>query len=101
MPTGSIGQIFDAFWAASTPRTVAIVGLGAGSLSCYAAAEDQWDFYEIDPAVERIARNPQYFTYLRDCPAHKRVILGDARLSLAQAPDHRYGLIIFGSVNIR
>lgn len=95
LPTGSIGQVFDAFWAAPTPRTVAIVGLGAGSLSCYAAKGDQWDFYEIDPAVERIALNPRYFTYLRDCPARKRVILGDARLSLTQAPAHKYGLIVF------
>ncbi|MBM4276090.1 MAG: hypothetical protein FJ134_16790, partial [Deltaproteobacteria bacterium] len=95
LPTGPIGQIFDAFWASAAPRTVAIVGLGAGSLSCYAAPGDRWDFYEIDPAVERIARNPQYFTYLRDCKAHKRVILGDARLSLIQAPNQRYGLIIF------
>jgi SAM-dependent methyltransferase len=95
LPGGPIGQIFDSFRATETPRTVAIVGLGAGSLSCYAAYGDQWDFFEIDPAVELIARNPKYFTYYQDCPARKRVILGDARLSLVQIPDNKYGLIIF------
>jgi hypothetical protein len=95
LPTGPIGQIFDAFWSSGLTRHVAIVGLGAGSLSCYAAIGDHWDFYEIDPAVELIARDTRFFTYYRDCLAHKRVILGDARLSLVQAQDHKYGLIIF------
>ncbi len=46
------------------------------------------------PGRERIARNPRYFTFLRDCAPHARVVLGDARLSLADAPDHHYDLIV-------
>jgi len=49
--------------------------------------------YEIDPLVERIARDPEYFTYLRDCLPEARVILGDARLSLSRAA-RRYDLIV-------
>src|SRR5207244_3194772 len=71
----------------------AVLGLGAGALACYAAPGEVWDFYEIDPLVERIAREPAYFTYLRDCGPGARVILGDARLSLAKAT-RRYGLIV-------
>ena len=45
----------------------------------------RWTFYEIDPAIERIARDPRYFTYLRDCRAGSlEVVLGDARLRLAE-----------------
>src|SRR4029450_10882306 len=50
--------------------------------------------------IERIAFNPKYFTYLRDCPPAKRIVLGDARLSLMQAPDSSFDFIVldaFGS----
>ncbi|MCA1738476.1 MAG: fused MFS/spermidine synthase, partial [Actinobacteria bacterium] len=40
------------------------------------------------------ARNENFFTYLRDCPGEKNVVLGDARLSLADAPDGGYGVIV-------
>jgi hypothetical protein len=46
---------------------VAAVGLGAGSVACYRTAGQAWTFYEIDPAVVRIASDPRYFTYLKDC----------------------------------
>jgi hypothetical protein len=94
-PQGPIGQVFAAFYEADTPREVAILGLGTGSLACYASIGQHWTFYEIDPAVARIARDTRYFTYLRDCPAKLEVILGDARLSLTSAPSHQYGLIVF------
>jgi spermidine synthase len=44
--------------------------------------------------VERIARNPRYFTYLRDCPPKINVILGDARLAIREASDRYYSLIV-------
>jgi hypothetical protein len=93
-PSGPIGQLFAAFRGQPTKRRVAVVGLGAGSIACYGDPAQVWTFYEIDPAVERIARDPRYFTFLRDCPPTIRVVLGDARLSLVQAPDSAYGLII-------
>jgi spermidine synthase len=43
-----------------------------------------WSFYEIDAAVERIARDARYFHYLERCGSQCSVILGDARLTLAQ-----------------
>ncbi len=95
LPGGPVGEIFETFGTSATARNVAIVGLGAGSLSCYAAADQNWDFYEIDPAVVRIAQDPEYFTYLQNCQAKTEVILGDARISLTRAPDHKYGLIVF------
>jgi hypothetical protein len=73
----------------------AIVGLGAGSLCAYARDGEEWVADEIDPTVERIARDPRDFTFWRDCRAQRRsVVRGDARLRLADAADHRYGMLV-------
>jgi hypothetical protein len=74
-------------------RKVAVVGLGAGSLACYRQEPEQWTFYEIDPMVVRIARDPSLFRFLSACAPSVPVVLGDARLTLAAA-DVRYDLII-------
>jgi spermidine synthase len=92
--TGPFGQAFAQLPRASSAPEIAVVGLGIGSLASYAGVEQRWTFYEIDPAVERIARSPQYFTYLRDCGSRCQVVLGDARLSLASARPHQYALIV-------
>jgi hypothetical protein len=91
---GPVGQVFDAFSGSADQNQIAIVGLGAGSLTCYLSPPQQLTYYEIDPAVERIAEDPRYFTFLRDCDPGVRVVLGDARQSLQAAPDHFYGMII-------
>jgi SAM-dependent methyltransferase len=65
---------------------VGIVGLGSGTLACYAVAGQDWRFYEIDPAVVRIARDTGQFTFLSRCLPHPGIVLGDARLNLAVAP---------------
>ena len=79
----------------SSPITRWVYKLGLDEfIACYAQAEQHFTFYEIDPAMESIARDPRYFTYLSDCPAPVGVILGDARLSLQDAPDSCYDIII-------
>ena len=92
--SGPIGQVFAEFEAAGVRPAVGIVGLGAGSLAGYAAPGQAFTFYEIDPLVERLARDSRYFTFLRDCPGNVRVVLGDARLSLRDAPARGYGLLV-------
>lgn len=91
--SGPLGQTLSAI-PVELKQRVAVVGLGAGTLACYADAGQEWTFYEIDPEVERIARDPQYFTYLQDCPAATKVVLGDARLSLRAAADGEFGLMV-------
>ena len=93
-PSGPLGQFFAVVDGPTPPRAVAVIGLGAGSLACYGKPDQQWTFYEIDPTVLRIALNPAYFTFLRDCPAKPVVILGDARLTLVRAPAGTYDVII-------
>jgi hypothetical protein len=92
--SGPIGQVFAAYANDPSKQRVAVIGLGAGSLACYKAAGQQWTFYEIDPAVERIARDPRYFTYLADCAPDAPTVIGDARLTLANAPMGGYDLIV-------
>jgi len=97
---GPLGQIFDAFNHNPASPNVAIVGLGAGSMACYARPEQHWTFYEINPAVIGIARNTDYFTYLQKCAVGPmQILLGDARLQLQNAPDHYYGLIVLDAFN--
>lgn len=64
---------------------VGVIGLGAGTLACLARPGQDWSFYEIDPDVVRVARDPRYFTYLADCAPHATMIVGDARLKLEAA----------------
>ena len=92
--TGPVGQLFTSLAERGERRPVAVVGLGAGALACYGAPGQAFTFHEIDPAVERIARDPRYFTYLRDCPPAAEVVLGDARLTLASAPSGAHGVIV-------
>lgn len=61
-------------------RRIGVVGLGAGTLAALARPEDEVRFYEINPAVERLAR--KQFSFLTDTPAQWSITLGDARLSL-------------------
>jgi hypothetical protein len=91
-PTGPVGQVFDALPEEVTSRP-AVVGLGTGTMACYNKPGQQMTFYEIDPLVDSMAHNNNLFTYLRDCPGENNVVLGDARLSLGDAPDEEYGVI--------
>jgi SAM-dependent methyltransferase len=89
---GPIGQVFAA--RAAGARRVAVVGLGIGTLAAYARPADAWTFYEIDPAVERIARDARFFSFLRDCAPQATVIPGDARLALAHAADASADILV-------
>ena len=71
------------------PR-VGIIGLGAGTLACYARPGQAWTFFEIDPAVLRIAR--RQFTYLSGCAPQARMVIGDARLSLNRLPARSFDI---------
>jgi hypothetical protein len=92
--SGPIGQAFTRLPQLAHSPNVAVVGLGIGGLSAYVGEDQRWTFYELDPAVERIARDSAYFTYLTLCGARCRVVIGDARMSLLQAVDERYNLMV-------
>ena len=92
--SGPIGQVFDALSGTTARKDVAVVGLGAGSLTAYALPGQKWTYFEIDPAVVAIAQNAQLFSYLADSSVQPRLVLGDARLSLTKEEDHHFDLLI-------
>jgi hypothetical protein len=85
-PNSGIAQIL-ASRPVGTNGSVGAVGLGVGALASYARPGEWWTFYEIDPEVERIARDPRYFTHLARCGSTCQVVIGDARLTLQQRSD--------------
>lgn len=92
---GPAGQVVAVYNSKATNTPVAITGLGAGTMGTYSAPGQQWDFYDIDPSIVRIASDPKLFTFLKNCTKGSyRVILGDARLKLREAPQGYYGLIV-------
>lgn len=71
-----------------------VIGLGAGSLACYAAQGERWRFFEIDPTVIDLARNPKNFTFISECQPNIDVVIGDARLTLAKEPDASFDILV-------
>jgi len=98
--TGPVGDVFDAGGPIGATANVAVIGLGAGTMACFARPQQDWTFYEIDPVVVNIARDRSLFTFLDDCAPGAGVVLGDGRLQVAGAPEHGYDAIVldaFGS----
>lgn len=72
---------------------IGVVGLGSGTLSCYAQPGQRWKIFEIDPAMVTIARDSGKFTFLRECLPNANIIIGDARLRLAEQPANSFDLL--------
>ena len=92
--SGPGGAVFQAAQAKMPHGNWAIVGLGAGAMACYLQPGQTLTYYEIDPMVAQIASDPRYFTFLKQCAPTAKIVLGDARLKLREAPDGGYGLIV-------
>jgi spermidine synthase len=63
-------------------------------MACYLQPGETLTFYEIDPAVERIASDAHYFTFLSQCAPAAPIVIGDARLKLRDAADGSYDLLV-------
>ena len=90
---GPVGQLFASLAGQPHRTRFGVVGLGTGSIGAYATPGQDWTFFEINPAVEHIARDTRYFTYLRDCAPQATVLIGDARLTLAGLPDASFDVL--------
>ena len=90
-PEAPIGQMFSQHDAAGR---VGVVGLGTGSVACYARPDQEYVYYEIDPLVAKFAADPAYFSYLSSCTPDAPIILGDGRLTLAQEPEGGFELLL-------
>ncbi len=71
---------------------IGVVGLGTGTLACYHRPGQAWAFFEIDPAVLEYSRK-RTFSYVADCAPDAHIVLGDARLKLADMPRGSFDLL--------
>jgi hypothetical protein len=93
--SGGIGQAIAAIREhKGAPLRVAVIGLGAGTLTCQRKDNEEWKFFEIDQSMVDTAMDPKYFTFIRECEPNLKPVMGDARLTFAKEPDHIYDLII-------
>lgn len=102
---GPLGRLFDNLIDPEKHRHVGVVGLGTGTIAAYARRGQEFTYFEIDPCVVRISDRPipgtdgeYYFTYTHDArtleQAEVKIVLGDARLRLAQQPDGYFDLLV-------
>lgn len=91
-PDSPMAQVLTTSEGIETAR-IGIVGLGVGSLACYATPGQSWEFYEIDHMVDQVARTPSLFTFMSECAPGSRTHLGDARVVLAQQ-EHRFDIMV-------
>ena len=91
-PDAPIGEVVGAHAALRSSARVGLVGLGTGSLACFARPGDAYRFYEIDPLVEELAR--AHFAALRDCEPKGGIVIRDARLAIADEPAGSFDLVV-------
>ncbi|MEP9360620.1 fused MFS/spermidine synthase [Sphingomonas sp. KR3-1] len=86
VPGSGVGQAMQALPDLYGPAArVGVVGLGTGTLACYARPGQSWRFFEIDPAIVQLARDSGKFTFLRQCAPQTRISIGDARVRLTES----------------
>jgi spermidine synthase len=87
--TGPLGDVFT-----SERENVAVVGLGTGTVAAYGRQGQTLTFFEIDPEIVRIARDPGLFSYIEDSDATVKTVVGDGRLGLAEAAPGSFDMIL-------
>jgi len=91
---GPLAQVFESMRAVRKLDRVGVMGLGTGTTTCYQEPGQRMTFFEIDPTIERIARDPKLFRYLELQGQDVEVIIGDGRQSLGRAADGTFDLLI-------
>jgi hypothetical protein len=92
---GGIGRAITAIRERKADRLkVAVIGVGAGTLTCAAEPGESWTFFEIDQTMVDTASDPKYFRYISSCMPGLKPVIGDARLTFAKEPSGSYDLII-------
>lgn len=94
-PSSSIHQAFSWMQFRHKALRVGVVGLGTGALAGYSRPSDEFVFFEIDPKIVRIAKNPEYFTFLTDCRGQLRLVEADGRLGLRREPGASFDVLVF------
>ena len=88
---GPYGDVIRGLRRSHDSLRMGVVGLGTGSLTCYAQPGDAVSVYEIDPAVVSLAR--LHFTALEGCAPEAAVKVGDGRLLLAREAGETFDVL--------
>ncbi len=84
-PSSGVGHAMQQASTLYGPNaSIGVVGLGTGTLSCYAKPGQSWQFFEIDPLIIDITRTRRIFSFLNRCTPGATIHLGDARLTMAR-----------------
>jgi predicted O-methyltransferase YrrM len=88
----NFGQVVRAIRARHALKSIGAVGLGTGSMACHLEKGESITFFEIDPVVVSIANSE--FSFLKNCAPEAHMVVGDARLTLAEQADGSFDLLI-------
>lgn len=92
---GPAGDIFALPVAQHEAFKVGIIGLGVGSLVTYARPGNEFTFYEIDPdIIDMVSGENPIFSFVYEQASQTRIISGDGRLKLQEAPVNYYDMIV-------
>ncbi len=91
---GPLGEVIESLQAERPSLRIGAVGLGAGAIAAYGRPRDSYRFFEIDPTVVSIARDPGSFTFLADSPASIEVDVDDGRLGLESTGADAFDLLV-------
>ena len=89
-----MGQVIAGRRDTSGLESVGVIGLGAGSLACHAMPGEAWTFFEIDETVVKIASDPTLFTFVSECTPDVAMVIGDARLTVADQPPGAFDVLL-------
>jgi hypothetical protein len=91
---GPLGEVIASLQADHPTMRIGAVGLGAGAIAAYGRPGDTYRFFEIDPTVVSIARDPASFTFLADSAAAIDIDVEDGRLGLEASPPDAFDLLV-------
>jgi SAM-dependent methyltransferase/MFS family permease len=89
--TSGVGRAIESMHPTTRHLKIGVIGLGTGTIAAYGSRGDVYRFYDINPAVIRIANSD--FSYLRDSEATIETPLGDARLNLEREAPQGFDLL--------
>ncbi len=89
--SSGVGRALESLHPTTRPLRIGVIGLGTGTIATYGSTGDVYRFYDINPAVIRIANSE--FSYLKDSDATIETPLGDARLNLEREAPQGFDLL--------
>lgn len=87
-------EVINRLRARSPTLRVGIAGLGSGAMAYHRKPGDSWRYFEIDPLIAWLATQSGHFEMMSRHDPSASIVLGDARLALAQEPNGQFDLLL-------